>query len=84
MSVYACLVCLSLSSSTLPLYTLPYKLAWDGSEKNGRPKLHTQGVTRVTGDAKNAFRKKLDGTILTYKALYYNKKLIDFPKICVV
>ena len=36
---------------------IPYKLGWVG--KNGRPNLHTQGVTRLTGDAINAFRKKI-------------------------
>ena len=32
--------------------TLLIKLGWVG--KNGRPKRHTQGVTQVTGDVKNA------------------------------
>ena len=37
--------------------TLLLKLRWVG--KNGRPKRNTQGVTPVTGDVKNAFRKKI-------------------------
>ena len=49
-------VCYMLPHGACP-HTLLYKLGWVG--KNGRPKWHTQGVTPVTGDAKNAFRKKI-------------------------
>ena len=78
----------------------------DGSEKMVDTN-YTQGVTQVTGDAKNAFGKKnwmgkflieplfliwwsggcflrLNLSSFTYEALYYNKQLIDFQKICVV
>ena len=37
--------------------TLLFKLGW--VRKNCRPKPNTQGVTQVTGDAKNVFRKKI-------------------------